>query len=101
MPPPFLPRATSISMPHPTLPCSYLVNRSQISRTLSNKQEAFKKRRHLHVCDSVNLRQGQKGLCHLMSLFVLYLSIRYDVCEFNSLRNMTISSFLITFDLRL
>ena len=36
-----------------------------------------------------------------MSLIVLYLGIRYDVCECNSLRLMTISSFFVTFDLRL
>ena len=36
-----------------------------------------------------------------MSLVVLYLGTRYDVCECNSMREMTISSFLVTFDLRL
>ena len=34
-----------------------------------------------------------------MSLIVLYHGTRYDVCEFNSLRDMTISSFFFTFDL--
>ena len=36
-----------------------------------------------------------------MSLIVLYLDTRYDVCECNSLRHMTISSFLwpLTFSL--
>ena len=36
-----------------------------------------------------------------MSLIVLYLGTRYDVCECNSLRHMTISSFFVSFDLRL
>ena len=36
-----------------------------------------------------------------MSFIVLYLGTRYDVCECNSLRDMTISSFFVTFDLRL
>ena len=36
-----------------------------------------------------------------MSLIVLYLCTRNDVCECNSLRHMTISSFFVTFDLRL
>ena len=36
-----------------------------------------------------------------MSLIVLYLGTRYDVCECNSLRHMTISSFFVTFDLLL
>ena len=36
-----------------------------------------------------------------MSLIVLYLDTRYGVCECNSLRHMTISSFFVTFDLRL
>ena len=35
-----------------------------------------------------------------MSLIVLYLGTRYDVCECNILRDMTISSFFVTFDLR-
>ena len=37
----------------------------------------------------------------LMSLDVLYLGTRYDVCECNSLRHVNISSFFVTFDLRL
>ena len=36
-----------------------------------------------------------------MSLIVLYLGSRYDVCDSNSLRDMTINSFFVTFDLRL
>ena len=36
-----------------------------------------------------------------MSLIVLYLGTKYDVCECNSLRHMTISSFFVTFDPRL
>ena len=59
-----------------------------------------RERRHLHVCDlwpwvvTLTSSQGIKGLCHLMSLIVLYLGTRYDVCMCNSLRDMTISSFL-------
>ena len=51
------------------------------------KQEAFRERRHLHVCDllpwrvTLTLHQGQKSSCHLMSLIVLYLDTRYEVCE--------------------
>ena len=71
------------------------------------KQEAFRERRHLHVCDlwpwdvTLTLSQGQIGSCHEMSLIVLYLGTRYDVCECNILRHMTISFFFVTFDLRL
>ena len=36
-----------------------------------------------------------------MLLIVLYLGTRFDVCECNSLRDMTISLFFVTFDLRL
>ena len=36
-----------------------------------------------------------------MSLIALYLGTKYDVCESNSLRDMTISSFFVTFDLHL
>ena len=63
------------------------------------KQEAFRERRHHHVWDlwprvvTLTLSKGQKGLCHLMSLIVL-LGTKIDVCECNSLRYMTISSFL-------
>ena len=35
-----------------------------------------------------------------MALIVLYLGTRYDVCESNRLRDMTISSFFMTLDLR-
>ena len=34
-------------------------------------------------------------------IHILYLGTRYDVCECNSLQDMTISSFFVTFDLRL
>ena len=74
---------------------------------IKKKQEAFRERRHLHVCDlspwvvTLTLSQGQTGLCHMMSLIVLYLGTKYDVCECKSLRHMTISSFFVTFDLRL
>ena len=71
---------------------------------IKKKQEAFRERRHLHVYDlwpwvvtwvvTLTLSQGQIGLCHSMSLIVLYLGTRYDVCECNSLRHMTICSFL-------
>ena len=40
----------------------------------------------------------------LMSLdvvYCIYIGTRYDVCECNSLRHMTISSFFVTFDFRL
>ena len=36
-----------------------------------------------------------------MSLVVLYFGTMYDVCECNTFRDMTISSFFVTFDLRL
>ena len=36
-----------------------------------------------------------------MLLIVLCLGIRYDVCECNSLRDMIINSFFVTFDLHL
>ena len=64
-------------------------------------QESFREHRHLHVCGlwpwvvTLTVSQGQKGLCHYMVLIVLYRPwYRYDVCEFNSLRDMTISLFL-------
>ena len=64
------------------------------------QQEAFRERRHLHVCDlwpwvvTLTLSQGQISLCNSMSLIVLYLGSRYDVCECNSLWDMSISTFL-------
>ena len=36
-----------------------------------------------------------------MSLILLYIGTRYDVCKCNSLRHMTIDSYFVTFDLRL
>ena len=66
------------------------------------QQEAFGERRTLHVCDlwpwlvTLTLLQGQE-----MSLIVLCLGTRYNVYECNSLRDMTINSFFVTFDLRL
>ena len=36
-----------------------------------------------------------------MSLFILYLGTRYDVYEFNTLRDITICLFHVTFDLHL
>ena len=36
-----------------------------------------------------------------MSLIVLYIGTRYNVCECNSLRDITINSFFVTFDLHL
>ena len=36
-----------------------------------------------------------------MSLIALYLGTKYDVCECNSLRDMTINSIFVTFDLHL
>ena len=71
------------------------------------KQETFREHRHLHVCDlwpwivTLTLSQGQKDSCHSMSLIVLYLGTSYNVCERYTLRDMTISSFFVTFDLRL
>ena len=68
--------------------------------TTRKKQEEFRERRHLHVCDlwpwvvTLTVSQDQKGLCHYMVLIALYPGTRYDVCEFISLRDMTISSFL-------
>ena len=48
---------------------------------------------------SIQRTQTPPRLCHYMSLIVLYLGTRYDVYECNSLRDMTISSFFVTFDL--
>ena len=59
------------------------------------KQEAFRERRHLHVCDIWPWRLT------LALRNVLYLGTRYDVCGCNGLRHITISSFFVTFDLRL
>ena len=67
------------------------------------KQEVFRERGHLHVCSlwpwdvTLTLRQGQIA----MSLNALYLGTRNDVWECNSLQHLTISSFFVTFDLRL
>ena len=78
---------------------SLLFSLSILSKSIM-KQKAFRECRHLHVCDlwpwvvTLTLSEGLKGLCHSMSLIVLYLGTRYDVCEYNSLRDMTISSFM-------
>ena len=71
------------------------------------KQEAFRERGYLHVCDillwrvTLILSQGQDSLCHYISLIELFLGTRYEVCESNSLRDINISSFFVTFDLHL
>ena len=53
-------------------------------------------------CD-LDLKSRSKRLMSLDASYcsLLYLGTRYDVCEFNSLRQMYISSFFVTFDLRL
>ena len=59
------------------------------------KQEAFIERRHLHVCDLDLTSRSRK----LMSLNVAYCIVPwYLVCECNSLQDMTIYSFFVTFD---
>ena len=69
------------------------------------KQEAFRERRHLHVCDlwpcavTLTFRQDQVSWCHCMPLIILYLDTRYDVHGFDGLQDITICLFYVTFDL--
>ena len=67
-----------------------------------NQQEAFRERRHLHVSDlwpwvvTLTLCRGKIGLAMSLDVaYCIYLGTRYDVCECNSLRHMTISSFFL------
>ena len=75
------------------------VLRNFLFQKKKTKQEAFRERRHLHVCDlwpwrvTLTSLKVQESLCHQM-LIVLYLGSRYDVWECNSLWTMTINSFL-------
>ena len=61
------------------------------------KQEAFRERRHLHVCDLWPSRSRK-----LMSLDVAYRIVPWcDVSEWNSFQAITLISFLETFHLHL
>ena len=73
------------------------------------KQEAFRERRHLYVCDlwswgvTLTLRQDKKK-AYVIRCRLLCLGSRYDVCGSNTLWDMTICSFMtfiVTFDLHL
>ena len=91
--------------------CSSLCTNYNLRRLIlisNSRQEAFRERRHLHVCDlrpwsvTLTLVQGQESLSHQMSLIVLCLGSKYDVCECNSLRDMSIIiHFFVTFDLHM
>ena len=56
----------------------YLMN---LWQRKSTKKETFRERRHLQVCDlwpwvvTLTLDQGQKGLCHQMSLIIYYCTL--------------------------
>ena len=77
------------------------------SKNWKKKQEAFRERRHLHVCDlwpwrvTLTLLQGQESLCHWMLHIILYLSIRYDVYGFITLQHIPICLLYVTLDLHL
>ena len=70
-------------------------------------KKAFRERRRLQVCDlwpcgvTLTFRQGKESWCHKMSLIVFYVGTRYDVYGFNTLRDITICLFYVTFDLHL
>ena len=67
------------------------------------KEEAFRERRHLHVCDlwpcgvTLTFCVGKKNWYHKMSLIVLYL-LQYDVYGSNT---FNISPFYLTFHLHM
>ena len=69
------------------------------------KEEKKKKRRSIQRKQkfwpwvvTLTLRQGKKSSSHQMSVIVLYLCIRYGVCGCDTVRDMTICSFFVTFD---
>ena len=72
-----------------------------------DQQEAFRERRHVHVCDlwpcgvTLTFRQGQENWCHYMPLIILYLVTKYIVYGLNTLQDITICLFYVTFDLHL
>ena len=89
-----------------------LKSQSSLMSSLCNiscnkKQEAFRERRHLHVGDlwswvvTLTQSQGQKRLCHKMSLIVFYFGNRYDVYGYDTLRDITICLVYVTFLLHL
>ena len=81
-----------------------LLNQICLVSQNQSKQEAFRERQHLHICDLLTLTFDLFLMSRsrkLMSLTVLFFGTRYGVCECNSLQDMTMSSVFVTFGLHL